>query len=346
MLSPRGADAKNRSAVTQVIKHLELNSTNADANDAITLLRKGKSARVIRRELVKLQKNKATPYKIGSGDKFNLSIYREPELSFEGGVVKPDGTLTIPMVGDVKVSGLSINQAMVSISEKLKKYMKDPIVSLIPLEFRAQSYTILGKVNAPGNYPVYQNSRILDTIADAKGLSTGIFQDNTIELADLDHAFIRRGKKTLPVNFTELVKNGNALHNIPLQDKDYIYIPSSLNTEIYVLGEVKNTGYYGYRDNITLIQILGRAGGYLDTGNINEVAILRGTMSDPTVYVIDLEKILEGKAVDFKLKPFDVIFVPKGVLGSWNTLLKMINPSLQTLTNGYIVHQILSGETK
>jgi len=96
------------------------------------MLRRSKSKEAINHELRKLQKNKVMPYKIGSGDRFNISIYGEPELTIKDGVVKPDGTLTISMVGDVKVSGMSINKAMDKISSKLQEYMQKPIVSLIP----------------------------------------------------------------------------------------------------------------------------------------------------------------------------------------------------------------------
>jgi len=309
------------------------------------MLRQSKSKGTIKRELRELQKNKVMPYRIGSGDRFNISIYGEPELTIKNGVVKPDGTLTISMVGDVKVSGMSINHAMDKISWKLKKYMEKPIVSLIPSEFRAQTYTILGKINKPGNYMVHEQSRLLDTVADAGGFSIGIFKDNTIELADLEHAFIRRGKDILPVNFMELVRKGNPLHNIPLDDKDYIYIPSALNTEIYMLGEVEESGYFGYKENMTLTQLVSRAGGYTNRGNINKIAIIRGYLSDPSVHLVDLEKVIEGTAVDFRLKPYDIVFIPKSTFGDWNSLLEMLTPSLQVLTSAYIAQQLFTGDS-
>lgn len=309
----------------------------------VEMLRQKKSKASIKRKLLALKKDRTMPYKIGSGDKFNISIYGEPELTIKGGIVKPDGTLTVSMIGDVKVSGMSINVAMEKISNKLKRYMQKPIVSLIPSEFRAQSYTILGKINKPGNYPVHETSKVLDTIADAGGFSIGIFKDNTIELADLEHAFIRRGTEVLPVDFMELVRKGNPLHNIALEDKDYIYIPSALNTEIYMLGEVKLPGFYGYKERMTLTQLISHAEGYTDKGNINQIAIIRGYLDDPSVYLVDLEKVLEGKGVDFMLKPYDIVFIPKSTVGDWNTMLDLLTPSLETLTNGYIATQLLRG---
>jgi len=310
----------------------------------VAMLHKRQSKEAIKRKLMLLQKHKTIPYKIGSGDKFDVSIYGEPELSVKGGVVKPDGTLTVSMVGDVKVSGMRINDAMKKISNKLTRYMQKPIVSLIPAEFRAQSYTILGKINKPGNYPVHEKSRVLDSIADAGGFSIGVFKDNMIELADLEHAFIRRGTEVLPVNFMELVRKGNPLHNIPLEDKDYIYIPSVLNTEVYMLGEVKVPGFFGYKERMTLTQLISHAKGYTDKANINQVAIIRGYLSDPSVYLVDLEKVLEGRAIDFMLEPYDIVFIPKTIIGDWNTMLNLLTPSLEGLTSSYIATQLLRGK--
>jgi len=193
---------------------------------------------------------------------------------------------------------------------------------------------------------VYEKTKLLDTIADAGGFSIGVFKDNSIELADLEHAFLRRGKKVLPINFMELVRKGNPLHNIPLMDKDYIYIPSALNTEIYMLGEVKLSGFYGYREHMTLSQLISHAEGYTDKANINQVAIVRGYLNDPEVHLVDLELVLEGKSIDFRLQPYDIVFVPKSSFGDWNTLLEMMMPSLESLTSTYISQQLLSGANK
>jgi polysaccharide export outer membrane protein len=332
---------KNRRVLLVMGENNYINTNDYQLVDTkIKMLREGKSKGERKQELILLQQDKHMPYKIGSGDKFNISIYGEPELTVKGGIVKPDGTLTIAMVGDVKVSTLSINEAMLEISKKLRKYLMKPIVSLIPASFRAQSYTILGKINTPGNYPVYETSKVLDSIADAGGFSIGIFKNNTIELADLEHAFIRRGTSVLPVDFMELVRKGNPLHNISLQDKDYIYIPSALNTEIYMLGEVKETGYFGYRERMTLTQLVSYAGGYTDKANIEQVAVIRGYLDDPSVYLVNLEEVLEGKSVDFMLQPFDIIFIPKSNIGDWNTMLELISPSLEKITSGYLLQQL------
>lgn len=295
----------------------------------------------IQKELLSLQKKDNSDYVIGSGDMFNIFVYEEPELNVKGSVVKVDGTLTFQLIGDVKIAGLTINKAMEKIANKLKRYLVNPIVSIIPVEFRSKSFTILGKVSQPGTYQITNNTKVIDSIALAEGLSIGIFEDNTIELADLEHAFIRRGRKVLPVNFIELVRKGNPLHNVPLKDKDYIYIPSALNTEVYILGQVNLPGHYGFKERMTLSQLVTYAKGFKINANLQKVAIIRGTLSRPTVYVANLQDIFEGKSKDFKIKPFDIVYIPTSTLGDWNNILSMIMPSLETIQSAYITNQLV-----
>lgn len=305
------------------------------------IIHNGVDQKEIKKELLHLQRSDKGDYTIGSGDMFNIFVYEEPELNVKGSVVKVDGTLTFQLIGDVKISGLTINEAMNKIANKLKKYLVNPIVSIIPVEFRSKSFTILGKVSQPGTYPITNNTKAIDSIALAQGLSIGIFEDNTIELADLEHAFIRRGNKVLPVNFIELVRKGNPLHNIPLKDKDYVYIPSALNTEVYILGEINLPGHYGFKENMTLSQLLTYAKGFKINASLQKVAVIRGTLTYPTVYTVNLNDILEGKSKDFRLKPFDIVYIPSSTLGDWNNILSMIMPSLETIQSAYITNQLL-----
>jgi len=308
------------------------------------IIHEGKSESEIKKELLSLHMIKKENYVIGLGDKFNIFVYGEPELNAKGVVIKSDGTATLQLVGDVKISGLSINQAMKKLSLKLGKYLINPIVTLAPYEFRSSSFTILGKINEPGTYSISNNTKALDTIAIAKGLSIGIFEDNTVELADLQHAYIRRDHKVLPVNFIELVRKGNPLHNIPLKDKDYIYIPSALNSEVYVLGEVMEPGHFGFKEKMTLTQLMTYTKGYTPNANINEIAIIRGNLTNPTVYVTNLSKIIEGKQLDFRIKPNDVVFIPASKLGDWNSILALVMPSLDAILNTFVVKEIVKGK--
>lgn len=293
---------------------------------------KVKSKDEIISELRYLNKLEAKSYVIGPSDKFDFFVYNEPDLQLKSVIVRADGHITLNLIGDVKIEGLTVGQAAELINKKYEKYLKLPKTSLIPYELSSGKFTILGKVNNPGSYSIEKELRLLDTIAIAGGLSIGIFKNSTVELADLEHSFIVRQHSILPVNFVRLVKKGDTLHNIPIHPGDYINIPSSRNQEVYVLGAVKTPDAYGYRDNLTLTQIITYAQGTLSVSSESNIRVIRGGLSDPKVFVIDLKKIKAGKLLDFKLEPGDIVFVPKTPLAKWNDIMEQVLPSIKAIT--------------
>lgn len=267
-------------------------------------------------------------YTIASGDKFNIYVYNEDDLNTEGIIVKMDGTISCKLIGDVYVKGLTIPQASARLEERFKEYIRYPKVSLIPSEMKSSSFTIMGKVKQPGFYYFDGKLRLADAIAKAEGLSVGIFDNNTIELADLEHSFVRRGDTVLPIDFVALLRRGNPLMNIPLKNGDYIFIPSAMNQEVYIIGEVVKQGYFGFKPNMTVGRLFAHAEGIKDSAG-DEVLIIRGNIQHPKVYRVSRSKILEGSLQDFRLEPNDIVYVPKGVLGTWNSILAQIVPTLE-----------------
>lgn len=267
-------------------------------------------------------------YKIAPGDTFNIYVYNEKDLDTEGIIVKMDGTITCKLIGDVLVKDMTIPQATVKIEERLRKFLRYPKASLIPVEMKSASFTIMGKVTKPGFYYFDGSIRLADAIAKAEGLSVGVFDNNTIELADLEHSFIRRGEEVLPIDFEALLRKGNAKMNIPLVNGDYIFIPSAMNQEVYIIGEVNKQGYFGFKPNMTAGRLLAHAEGLKNSAG-DDILIIRGNLQHPKLYTLSRRAILAGEARDFRLQPNDIIYVPKGVLGSWNAVLSQITPTLE-----------------
>ncbi|NLN35446.1 MAG: capsule biosynthesis protein CapA [Candidatus Cloacimonetes bacterium] len=268
-----------------------------------------------------------------------IYVYDEPELDSDVVIVKQDGTLSYRLVGEVDVTGLTIPEATEIIEDKLKDYILYPEVSIIPFEARSSTVTILGKVTYPGIIEIKGRMRILDAIASAGGLALGYFQNNSVELADLERTFMMRDNRILPIDFVELIQNGNLLYNIPLLDKDYIYIPSAINREVYVIGEVEQEGHYFYQENMTLLQSITFAQGFKDTAQ-STVYVIRGNLSHPRLFKINTKDILKAKVRDFRLKPSDIVFIPKHPIAKWNDVVNFALPSLQALQSGYILHEL------
>ncbi|MCK9333944.1 MAG: SLBB domain-containing protein, partial [Candidatus Cloacimonetes bacterium] len=222
---------------------------------------------------------------------------------------------------------------------KLKDYILYPKVSIIPFEARSASVTILGKVTFPGIIEIKGRMRILDALAEAGGLALGWFQNNTVELADLERTFMIRDNRILPIDFVELVQNGKTIYNIPLFDKDYIYIPSAVNREIYVIGEVNQEGHYFYQENMTLVQSITFAQGFKNSAQ-STVYVIRGNLSHPRIFKINTKDILKAKVRDFRLKPNDIVYIPKRPIARWNEIVNNALPSLQAIQSAYFINEI------
>lgn len=300
-----------------------------------------KSKEDLFKELSTLHDLKPVKYIVAPGDTFNVYVYDEDDLFTENAIVKSDGTLTVKLAGDISVSGISINEAQKLIEDGLRKYIKEPKVSLIPREIKSAKFTIIGKVNKPGSFPIDNNMRVLDAIALSGGFTTGIFKNNTVEMADLEHSFISRKGDLLPVDFVELIRKGDLNYNIPLADGDYIYISSAMNREIFILGEVITPGFFGYSEGHTLLQLIAKAQGVKDTAS-GQVIIIRNSLINPEVYSVNIRKVLKGQARDVTLMPDDIVYVPKSIIGEWNKILQLLLPSIQTVQTGLLMQSIIS----
>lgn len=288
-------------------------------------------SQIIQEELKALHVVNPTPYEIHPGDTFQISVYNQPTLTTEM-LIAPDGTASLPLIGILKLAGMNMEDATDLIELKLSKYLKSPIVTLVPITISGYYFTIAGRVVKPGNYMVsIGQTRLLDAISLSGGFQVGQFHGDTIELADLDNAFIKRHGKKLPVNFKKLIYEGDDLNNIPILNGDYIYIPSTINGSVIFLGEVSNNTYVGFSEGMTLLQGLAYVSGLKTETYSRYVRVIRGGMDNTVVYTLDIDMILKGKMKDFPLCANDIIYISQDNLSKWNQNIRKLLPTLQFL---------------
>ena len=283
-------------------------------------------------QLKKLHTPDTSPYKITPGDQFDITVYEHPELTVRQIIVTPDGYVSAPLIGPVKIGGLSLVEATEALKKQISQYIRKPLVSLIPIRINGYNFTIVGRVNVPGCYPIsIGNTRLIDAVAMARGLSEGLFHGDTVELADLENAYISRDGRLLPVNFQKALLRGDPLHNIPLKNGDYIYIPSVMNSTVALLGQVGKPTYVGFKEGMTILQALPYGGGLRETHS-DEIKVIRGGLKNPVVYTVNVTKMQEGKIMDFPLQANDIVYVPADGISDWNVIVRKILPSLQGLS--------------
>ncbi len=127
-----------------------------------------------------------------------------------------------------------------------------------PVAYRSKKYFVMGKVTSPGAYVLDRPVTIVEALARAKGLSSGLIDRNSIDLADLGRSFLIRNGQRYAVDFERLFEQGDFSQNLQLEPQDFLYFAPANLKEIYVLGQVRNPGAVSYAPNKTVV---GRAGG-------------------------------------------------------------------------------------
>ncbi len=246
---------------------------------------------------------------LGPGDGLDFTLFGHPELSRTNIVVGPDGRLTYLQATDIPVVGLTIEELRAKMDEELAKYYIAPRTIVTPVAFNSKKYFVLGKVVTKGVFTLDRPLTIIEAVARARGLETGLYERNTVEMADLGHSVLVRDGKKMNVDFEKLFYEGDLSQNIPLEPNDYLYFAGMAVNEIYMLGEVMNPGPLGFTPRATMIAALTDRGGFTSRAYKKKVLVIRGSLNQPETFVVDTSAILEAREPDFKLQPKDIIYV-------------------------------------
>lgn len=251
----------------------------------------------------------ASAYRLGVGDWVDIEILGV-KGSRAGTFIMPDGRLYYDLADGVLADGLTLVELGEALALSLSRDYTSPSISVTLREVNSRRAWLLGRVNKPGLYPLSQPTTLLEAISLAGGLFASRFSGATEELADLGSSIFLRQGKALPIDFAALLREGDLSQNIYLQDGDYIYLPSVGTQSIQVLGAVVRPQSIGFKDEIDLISAIAKVRGPSPDAHLDRVLIIRGSLKDPKVAVVDLGAILGGRASNFKLKASDIVWVP------------------------------------
>jgi polysaccharide export outer membrane protein len=195
--------------------------------------------------------------KLGVGDALRVTVFQQPDLTTESRVTER-GTITMPLVGEVKVAGMSATEAGKQIAAQLKsgKYLKNPQVNVAVTTVRSRQVNVLGLVTRPGRYPLDDtSSQLADVIAAAGGIAAGGSEQVTL---------VRDGKsQKLPVIAKGVfLKNGDTIH----VDRAPVF---------YIYGEVARSGAYRLEPGMTVMQAIAAGGGITPRGSDRRLKLRR-----------------------------------------------------------------------
>jgi polysaccharide export outer membrane protein len=158
-------------------------------------------------------------YIIGPMDVLEMQVWKEPDFSRQV-VVRPDGKITLPLIGDIRASGMDTLGLKAVLTEKLEGFIDNPEVTVIVVEIRSKNFYIIGKVNGPGTYLLSPNMTVLQALSAAGGLA---------EWADKDSIrIIRRSggkEEIIPFDYDKVISGKKMEQNILLKPNDTIIVP-------------------------------------------------------------------------------------------------------------------------
>jgi polysaccharide export outer membrane protein len=248
------------------------------------------------------------PYRLGSGDKLELELMEVADTR-QISIVMPDGDLYY-QTAHVHAAGLTIVQLKAALEKALGADYRAPQLSLILRSMTSQRVMVMGRVNDPGIITLDSPTTLVEAVSKAGGLMIQRSGINSEELADLGHSFLVRDGEMMPVNFVKLLREGDASQNIYLKDGDFVYLPSSNSGRVYVLGAVNLARGVDYSEELTLVTAVSYAQGLAPRSFPQRVVIIRNTLNEPKIAVVNLKAILNGKAIDVRLQPQDIVWVP------------------------------------
>jgi polysaccharide export outer membrane protein len=158
-------------------------------------------------------------YIIGPEDMLNVNVWKEAEMSATV-PVRPDGKISLPLLNDVQAAGLTPTQLADQVSEKLKKYVEQPRVTVVVTPVNSRRYFVKGEVTRAGAYPLLPHMTVLQGLSSAGGFSQFANPKNIYILR------VENGKQNkLPFNYRDVVKGRNSEQNILLKPGDTIVVP-------------------------------------------------------------------------------------------------------------------------
>lgn len=249
---------------------------------------------------------------LGPGDVLTMGLYGEPDLTMKEIPIGPDGRISFLEATDIMAAGLTVDELRDQMNQALGKFRREPQVIIAPVAYKSKKYYVLGKVTQRGVFTLDRPTTLLEAVARARGVETGISGDRTlVELADLSHSFVARHGHKLPVDFEKLFEDGDLSQNIALEPNDYIYFPAAEVREVYVLGAVERPGPYAYQSATGAMGAIAARGGFSEYAWKNRLLVIRGSIQHPQTFVVNAEDVLSAKTPDLRLQPHDIVYVSK-----------------------------------
>lgn len=241
-----------------------------------------------------------TRYIVGPDDVLRVSVLRHPEFSVDELTVPTSGAVSLPVVGQIRVAGRSLETIDAEITRKMLVRLRKPDVTVALVRARPRPVYVVGTVKAPGIYEFKDGWRVQQALAAAGGVNS----DSDVSAVIVN----RRNKRVLDAPLPELLRDPSSAANIVLQSGDTVRFYDRV-VNISISGAVTKPGPYVLPLGQGVVEALGAAGGALPVAAINRALIRRA--SGQTVY-LDLVRATTGdQSFNLPLQNGDALVVPE-----------------------------------
>jgi polysaccharide export outer membrane protein len=249
-------------------------------------------------------------YVIGPKDLVEIRVLEIPELNVERRV-SDDGSIALPLLGDLAASGLTANQLREKLEAVLKeRYVHRANVSVVVKEFADKPVSVLGAVRTPGALRVSGKFTLLQAISAAGGLTAEAGRKVYV---------LRPGaaenSRSTEIDVESLFR-GDPAANVLIYPSDIINVPLRKSVRVFCLGEIKNPGAYDFdgEQRVTLLAVIARAGGLTDRAS--KTIRIRRRLADgqETQLEVHYGRVLSGKDPDPLLQAEDIVVVKESFL--------------------------------
>ncbi|MDO9204584.1 SLBB domain-containing protein [Methylotenera sp.] len=262
-------------------------------------------ADTVTKESTKKEVNASRDYILGAGDLVRINVYGAPDMLTEARL-SAAGTITFPLIGELKLGGTSPTAAEKRIADLLEKggFVKKAQVNLVVLQYQSQFVSVLGDVYKPGKYSLDRPSTLSDVLALAGGITP-----NGSDMVTLIRT--TAGKTTKEnYDFRDLITKADAGSNPQVSGDDIVYVNAR---EVSVLGQVNRPGKYSVVSGVrTVIDFLSQAGG-VSAGGADKIIVVTKRNGKILKREIDVDLLYRtgDTSGNFELADGDSIYVPR-----------------------------------
>jgi len=282
---------------------------------------------------------------IGRSDLLHITVWNG--LAVEDATVRvaEDGTIFVPFGVDLnlKVQGLSSTDLKRLIHKESLKYFRETVVQVVIEEYNSSRAYLLGEVgrgvtgrDGAGMYPLKGRQTVLEFIIEHGGFS---------EAANLTRVQINRASGEVAfLNLSEVIFQGDESQNPVVNPGDIVWVPSKeVGANIYyVFGEVNAPGIVTTQENLSLVEVVSRAGSFTKDASRASVYIARGDPNQPEMLLSDMKSLIQE--ADFSqnvvLQNNDVIYIPRRGFALFQDVVAAITPILGLLRDTVFLFQV------